>query len=294
GMRDLKKGRDKNHFENEEEIFGEMGLQYVPPELREGRESVTAAAKGEIPELVTEEDVLGLFHVHTNWSDGADSLEDMIAAARKLGLRYFGLSDHSKTAFYANGLDEKRLKEQGQLVDRINAGLKDFYVFKGSEVDILADGKLDFSDSVLKSLDFSVGSVHSKLSMKKEDATKRLAAALRNPQMTFLGHMTGRLLLGRNGYEVDIDEIIKTAARNRKVIEINANPHRLDMDWRYIKKAKEAGIKFSVNPDAHSIDGLSDYRYGVSIARKGWLRKDDLLNTMDVEQVKKFLKNAKG
>ncbi len=294
GMRELKKGRDKIHFENEEEIFGEMGLQYVPPELREGRESVTAAAKGEIPELVTEEDILGLFHVHTNWSDGADSLEDMIAAARKLGLRYFGLSDHSKTAFYANGLDEKRLKEQGQLVDRINAGLKDFYVFKGSEVDILADGKLDFSDSVLKGLDFSVGSVHSKLSMKKEDATKRLAAALRNPQMTFLGHMTGRLLLGRSGYEVDMDEIIKTAARNRKVIEINANPHRLDMDWRYIKKAKEAGIKFSVNPDAHSIDGLSDYRYGVSIARKGWLTKDDLLNTMDVEQVKKFLKNAKG
>ncbi len=294
GVRELKKGRDKIHFESEEEIFGEMGLQYVPPELRETEEAVTAASKGEIPELVKEEDILGLFHVHTNWSDGAEPLEDMIAAARKLGLRYFGLSDHSKTAFYANGLDEKRLKEQGQLVDKINAGLTDFHVFKGSEVDILADGRLDFGDAVLKSLDFSVGSVHSRLSMNKEEATKRLTAALKNPYMTFLGHMTGRLLLGRSGYEVDMDEIIKTAVRNKKVIEINANPHRLDMDWRFLKKAKEAGIKFSINPDAHSVDGLSDYRYGLSIARKGWLTKDDLLNTMDTEQVKKFLRNAKS
>ena len=294
GMRELKKGRDKIHFDAEEEIFGEMGLQYVPPELREGEDAVRAASKGEIPELVTEADIRGLFHVHTNWSDGAESLEDMIKAARELGLSYFGLSDHSKSAFYANGLDEKRLKEQGRAVDQVNAGLKDFFVFKGSEVDILADGKLDFSDAVLKTLDFSVGSVHSKLSMKKDEATKRLTSALRNPRMTFLGHMTGRLLLGRSGYELDIDEIIKTAARNRKVIEINANPHRLDMDWRYIKKAKEAGVKFSINPDAHSIVGLSDYKYGVSIARKGWLTKNDLVNTMTTEEVKKFLGNAKG
>ncbi len=294
GMRELKRGRDKVFFESEEEIFGEIGLQYVPPELREARDAVASAAKGEIPELVKEEDILGIFHVHTDWSDGADSLEDMIAAAQKLGLQYFGLSDHSKTAFYANGLDEKRLKEQGHIVDEVNAGLKDFHVFKGSEVDILADGKLDFSDAVLKGLDFSVGSVHSKLNMKKDEATKRLTTALKNARMTFLGHMTGRLLLGRSGYELDMDEIIKTAARNKKVIEINSNPHRLDIDWRYIKKAKEAGVKFSINPDAHSKAGLSDYLYGVSIARKGWLTKDDLLNSMNVEQVKKFLRSAKG
>ncbi len=294
GMREMKRGRDKIHFESEEEIFGQVGLQYIPPELRESEEAVNAAAKGEIPELVREEDILGLFHVHTNWSDGAESLEDMIAAARKLGLNYFGLSDHSKSAFYANGLDEKRLKEQGHLVDQLNKSLEDFRVFKGSEVDILADGKLDFSDSVLKTLDFSVGSVHSKLSMKKDEATKRLVSALKNPYMTFLGHMTGRLLLGRNGYELDMDEIIKNAARNKKVIEINANPHRLDIDWRFIRKAKEAGVKFSINPDAHSKDGLADYRYGVSIARKGWLTKGDLLNTMSAEEVGKFLKNAKS
>ncbi len=292
--RELKKGRDKIHFEAEEEIFGEIGLQYIPPELREGEDAVSAAAKGEIPPLVEQEDIAGLFHVHTNWSDGAESLEDMVAAARKLGLRYLGLSDHSKAAFYANGLDEKRLKEQGRAVDQVNAGLRDFFVFKGSEVDILADGKLDFSDPVLKSLDFSVGSVHSRLNMEKEEATKRLTAALRNPYMTFLGHMTGRLLLGRNGYEVDVDEIIKTAVRYKKVIEINANPHRLDMDWRYIKRAKDAGVKFVISPDAHSKDGLSDFKYGVSIARKGWLTKDDLVNTMEVQQVKKFLNGAKG
>ncbi len=291
---ELKKGKEKLQFESEEDIFSELGLQFIPPELREGNESVKAASKGEIPELVKMEDIVGLFHVHTNWSDGADSLEDMVKESRKLGLKYFGLSDHSKVAIYANGLDEKRLKDQSDAVDKVNSEQKDFFVFKGSEVDILADGKLDFGDNVLKKLDFVIGSVHSKLSMKKDEATKRLVTALKNPYLTFLGHMTGRLLLGRDGYELDIEEIIRTAARNKKVIEINANPHRLDIDWRNIKKAKEAGVKFSINPDAHSKDGLADFIYGVYIARKGWLTKDDLLNTMDVDQMKKFLKNAKG
>ena len=253
-----------------------------------------AASKGEIPELVKPEDILGLFHVHTNWSDGADSLEAMVSVARKLGLHYIGLSDHSKVAVYANGLDEKKLKAQSDAVDELNNGMDDFHVFKGSEVDILSDGKLDFADTVLKRLDFSVGSIHSKLSMKKDEATKRLTSALKNPYLTFLGHMTGRLLLGRSGYDLDMDEIIKTAARHRKVIEINANPHRLDIDWRNIKKAKDAGIKFSINPDAHSKAGLSDFLYGVFIARKGWLTKEDIVNTMDVQKVGKFLKNAKG
>lgn len=294
GVREMKKGRDKVRFESEEEIFGEIGLQFVPPELREDGEAVTAASKGEIPELVKVEDIVGLFHVHTNWSDGADSLEDMVASARRLGFQYMGLSDHSKSAFYANGLDEKRLKEQSEAVDALNATQDGFHVFKGSEVDILADGKLDFSDAALKKLDFSVGSVHSKLSMKKDEATKRLTTALKNAQLTFLGHMTGRLLLGRDGYELDVDDIIKSAARYGKVIEINANPHRLDMDWRYLKKAKEAGVKFSINPDAHSMAGLSDFVYGVFIARKGWLTKNDLLNTMNIDEVNKFLKNAKS
>ncbi len=294
GPRELKRGRDKIHFDTEEEIFGQVGLQYVPPELREGPDAVVAASKGEIPELVKEEDVKGIFHVHTNWSDGAESLEDMVAAARKLGLQYLGLSDHSKSAFYAHGLDEKRVREQGRAVDKLNKEIDGFHIFKGSEVDILSDGKLDFSDAVLKTLDFAIGSVHSKLGMKKDEATRRLAAALKNPRMTFLGHMTGRLLLGRDGYELDVDEIVKAAVRGKTVIEINANPHRLDMDWRYIRKAKEAGVRFVIGPDAHSKRGLADYGYGVSIARKGWLTKGDLLNTMDVEEIRKFLKNAKG
>jgi DNA polymerase (family 10) len=291
---ELKKGKEKLQFESEEDIFSELGLQFIPPELRENDNSVMAASKGEIPDLVKPEDILGLFHVHTNWSDGADSLDDMVKAARKLNLKYFGLSDHSKAAFYANGLDEKRLREQSNAVDKLNSEQKDFVVFKGSEVDILTDGRLDFSDAVLKKLDFSVGSIHSKLSMKKEEATKRLITALKNPYLTFLGHMTGRLLLGRGGYEVEMDELVKVAARNKKVIEINANPHRLDMDWRHIRKAKQAGLKFSINPDAHSRDGLADFIYGVFIARKGWLTKDDLVNTMDVDEVAKFLRNAKG
>jgi DNA polymerase (family 10) len=291
---DLKKGKEKLRFESEDDIFSELGLQFIPPELRESNDSVMAASKGEIPELVRLEDIVGLFHVHTNWSDGTDSLEAMADAARALGLRYFGLSDHSKAAFYANGLDEKRLKEQSDAVDRLNSEQKDFFVFKGSEVDILTDGRLDFSDSVLRKLDFSIGSVHSRLNMKKDEATRRLVNALKDPYLTFLGHMTGRLLLGRNGYEVDMDEITKIAVRNKKVIEINANPHRLDIDWRNIKEAKERGVKFSINPDAHSKDGLADFIYGVYIARKGWLTKEDLLNTMDVEQVRKFLKSMKG
>ncbi|HUI28616.1 MAG TPA: DNA polymerase/3'-5' exonuclease PolX [Candidatus Acidoferrales bacterium] len=291
---ELKKGKEKLQFESEEDIFSELGLQFIPPELREDGDAVRAASKGEIPKLIELEDIIGVFHVHTNWSDGADSIEDMVKAARKLGLKYLGLSDHSKVAIYANGLDEKRLKEQSDAVDKINAVQKDFFVFKGSEVDILSDGKLDFGDGVLKKLDFSVGSVHSRLGMKKDEATKRLVSAMKNPYLTILGHMTGRLLLGRNGYEVDVDDIIKTASRNKKVIEINANPHRLDIDWRNIKKAKEAGVKFSINPDAHSKAGLADFIYGVYIARKGWLTRDDLLNTMDVDRVKKFLKNAKG
>jgi DNA polymerase (family 10) len=292
--KDLKKGREKIQFEAEEDIFSELGIQFIPAELRESDEAVKAASKGEIPELVKLEDIVGLFHVHTNWSDGADSIESMIEAAQKLGLRYVGISDHSKAAFYANGLDEKRLKEQLDIIDGLNREAKDFFVFKGSEVDILTDGRLDYNDGILRKLDFSIGSIHSKLSMKKEEATKRLTAALKNPYMTFLGHMTGRLLLGRSGYEPDVEEIIKVAARNRKVIEINANPHRLDIDWRYIKRAKELGVKFSINPDAHSKAGLADYVYGVAIARKGWLTKSDLLNTMDTEQAMKFLKSVKG
>lgn len=294
GVREFKKGKDKIQFESEEDIFTELGLQFIPPELRESDDAVKAASKGEIPKLVEPGDILGLFHVHTNWSDGADSLEDMVKTARKLGLQYFGLSDHSKVAIYANGLDERRLKEQADAVDKLNKETKEFFIFKGSEVDILSDGKLDFADSVLKRLDFAVGSVHSKLGMKKDEATKRLTTALKNPYLTFLGHMTGRLLLGRSGYEIDVDEIVKTAVRNKKIIEINANPHRLDIDWRSIRKAKAAGVKFSINPDAHSKAGLSDFLYGVFIARKGWLTKESLLNTMNVEQIKKFLKNAKG
>jgi DNA polymerase (family 10) len=292
--REFKEGREKLKVESEEEIFGRLGLQFIPPELREDGDSVIAASKGEIPELITLQDIAGLFHVHTTWSDGASSLEEMAEAAKKLGMQYIGLSDHSKAAFYANGLDESRLLEQAKLVAKLNSTEKVFHIFHGSEVDILSDGSLDFSDSVLKKLDFVIGSVHSRLSMSKEDATKRIITALKNPYLTVLGHMTGRLLLGRSGYELNIDEVIKTAARNKKVIEINANPHRLDMDWRYLRKAKSAGVKFMIGPDAHSISGLDDFKYGIFIARKGWLTKEDIINSMNIAEVSAFLHNAKS
>lgn len=294
GAREFKEGKEKLKVESEEEIFGRIGLQYIPPELREDGDAVLAASKGEIPELITLKDVTGLFHVHTTWSDGANSLEEMVKAAQKLGFKYIGLSDHSKAAFYANGLDESRLFEQAKLVKMINSVEKEFHIFHGSEVDILNDGKLDFSDSVLKRLDFVIGSVHSHLSMGKEDATRRIINALKNPFLTILGHMTGRLLLGRSGYELNIDEVIKTASKNKKVIEINANPHRLDMDWRYLRRAKSSGVKFVIGPDAHSKSGLDDFKYGVFIARKGWLTKEDIINTMNIKEISGFLHNAKS
>ncbi|MGC8595667.1 MAG: DNA polymerase/3'-5' exonuclease PolX [Candidatus Kryptoniota bacterium] len=292
--REFKEGKEKLKVDSEEEVFGRLGLQFIPPELREDGDAVLAASKGEIPELITLQDIVGLFHVHTTWSDGANSLEEMVEAAKKLGMKYIGLSDHSKAAFYANGLNEDRLSEQAKVVARLNATEKEFHIFHGSEVDILPDGKLDFSDSVLKKLDFVIGSVHSRLSMPKEDATRRIVSALKNPYLTILGHMTGRLLLGRSGYELNIEEVIRTAVKNKKVIEINANPHRLDMDWRHLKKAKSSGIKFIIGPDAHSINGLDDFKYGVFIARKGWLTRHDVINSMNVGEIKIFLPNAKN
>lgn len=273
---------------DEQAIYKALGLQYVPPELRENMGEIEVAAKGKIPELVEEEDLKGTFHCHTNYSDGSNTLEEMAAAARQQGWQYLGIADHSKVAAYAGGLTPERVKAQHKAIEKLNGSFKGFRLFKGTEVDILADGTLDFSDSVLSSFDYVVASVHSKFKMTEAEATKRIIKALKNKYVTILGHPTGRLLLSREGYPVNMVDVINAASDYGKSIEINSHPFRLDLDWRLVKYAKEKGVPICINPDAHTTDGLSDVRYGIGIARKGWLEKKHVVNCWTVIQVEKL------
>jgi DNA polymerase (family 10) len=278
---------------NESDIFAKLGLAYIPPELREDNGEIAAAAENKIPKLVEERDLRGILHCHSTFSDGRDSIEAMARATRDLGYEYFGLCDHSQIVVYAHGLEPHRVKEQHAVVDDLNKKLAPFKIFKGTEVDILHDGALDYPDEVLASFDFVVASIHSVLNMTKEEATKRLLRAIENPYVTIIGHPTGRLLLGRDGYPLDMEKIIDAAAEQGVAIELNANPHRLDLDWRYCKYAKEKGVLISINPDAHSVEGLRDMRYGVGIARKGWLEKENILNAMTLNKIDEFFRERK-
>lgn len=272
----------------EKDIYRTLELDYVSPELREDYGEVEAAQKGTLPELVCDNDIRGTFHCHTRYSDGANTLLDMADAAIKLGWEYLGIADHSKGAAYANGLNESRVKKQVKEIDLLNQKWSNFRIFKGAEVDILPDGRLDFSDSVLALLDYVVISVHSNFKMTEGEMTKRIVKALKNKYVTMLGHPTGRLLLQRDAYPVNQSAVIEAAAEYKKVIEINAHPSRLDLDWRMCKHAKEKGVRVAINPDAHNVDGLQDVRYGVGIARKGWLEKRDIVNTLSLPEVKKL------
>jgi DNA polymerase (family 10) len=278
---------------DEEEILKKLGFHYVPPELREGEGELEAAKKGELPELVREEDIRGVFHVHSTYSDGVASLEAMIATAEKLGYEYVGISDHSQSAKYARGLEPARLKEQHKEIDELRKKYKKIRIFWGTECDILADGKLDYSDSILKEFDFVIGSIHSNFNLPEKEQTNRILRAMDSKYLTFVGHLTGRLLLGREGYPVDVAKVIDGAKENGVSIELNANPHRLDLDWRFCPYAKKKGVPVSINPDAHSMEGLRDTVYGVGIARKGWLEKKDVVNTLSVTEVEKFLRKRK-
>lgn len=274
---------------DEAEIFRALGLAEIPPELREDMGEIEAAEKGELPRLVEESDLRGVFHVHTTWSDGRSSVAQMADAARARGWRYLGISDHSRSATYAGGLDREKLCRQHADIDAVRAARPDLRIFKGSEVDILPDGSLDYEDDILAGLDFVVASIHSKFTMTEEEATRRLIRAMENPHVTFLGHPTGRLLLGREGYPVNMHAVIEAAAHLGVAIEINSNPLRLDLDWRFGRFAREQGLKVGIFPDAHEVAGLADVRYGVGIARKAWMRKEDVVNTMDVDAVERFL-----
>jgi len=279
----------------EEELFKALGLDFIPPELREDTGEIDAAEKHKLPELVEEPDIKGIFHVHSRYSDGVDEIGEIAEEAIRLGLQYVGLSDHSPTAAYAGGLSAERLKEQQADVDKVNKKYekKGFRILKGAEVDILPDGKLDYDKKVLKGFDFTVCSIHSKFNMTEEEATKRTIRAVEDPFCTMIGHPTGRLLLARDGYPIDMRKVIEACASNGVAIELNSHPQRLDIDWREMKYAKELGVKIAINPDAHRLEGLSHYRYGVAVARKGWLSKSDILNSMSLDEITRFLDKRK-
>jgi DNA polymerase (family 10) len=272
----------------EEDIYRTLGLSYVPPELREDFGEIEAAEKRRLPTLISEKEIRGTFHCHTNYSDGANTLAEMAEAARELGWQYLGIADHSKNAAYANGLNEARVKKQQKEIQLLNQKWSDFRIFIGTEVDILPNGDLDFSDKVLSTFDYVVASVHSSFKMTEAEMTKRIVKALKNKYVTILGHPTGRLLLQRDSYHVNQKAVIDAAAAYGKIIEINAHPSRLDLDWRMCKYAKEKDVKIAINPDAHTIGGLLDVRYGVGIARKGWLEKKDVINTLSLPRVQKL------
>jgi len=281
---------------SEEEIYRALGLPYIPPELREDSGEIEAAEQDKLPSLIQHEDIRGIFHVHTDFSDGVDSLERMVEAAQKFGFSYLGVSDHSKTAYYAGGLKHDAILKQWEVIDTLNKKNSTFRIFKGIESDILSDGSLDYDDSILEGFDFVIASVHSGFTMKKDDMEERILKAMKNPYTTILGHPTGRLLLPRDGYQVDMMRIIDCAAQNHVILELNASPYRLDIDWRYLKYAKDKGVMISINPDAHAVAGLEEVFFGVNIARKGWQESKDILNTRDVNDIKEIftkIRNAK-
>lgn len=274
----------------EADLFQALGLAFIPPELREGQGEIEATEKNALPHLVEETDIRGVFHNHTRASDGHNTLEEMVAAAQALGLDYLGIADHSQSSVQVRGLSEERLAAQIAEIGRLNASKKfKCHVFSGSEVDILPDGKLDYDAGLLARLDYTVVSVHSSFRQERDVMTKRIIRAIEQPHVTMLGHLTGRLLLEREGYDVDVDKVIDAAIANGVVIELNANPWRLDMDWRHWKKAAEKGLLTSINPDAHRTEQLGFYKIGVGIARKGWLSKDQVLTTKTLAEIKNWL-----
>jgi DNA polymerase (family 10) len=277
---------------DEADIYRALGLDFIPPELRENRGEIEAAERGEIPRLIELENLRGTFHNHTTASDGRNSLEEMAEAAIDLGLEYLGIADHSKSSFQANGLYADRLLRQVAEIRKLNKNNDwdgKFKILAGSEVDILKDGSLDFPDEILKQLDYCVASVHNAFTLPEDEMTARIIRAMENEYVTMLGHVTGRLLLKRNPYAVNVEKIIDCAAETGTVIELNCNPMRLDMDWRYWKKAKDKGVKCSINPDAHRTEQLQYLSYGVRLARKGWLTKDDVINTKNLSEIEEWL-----
>ncbi len=301
GLFEIKRGRKKSPeaesiipCRTEDDLFEALGLHSIPPELREGRGEIATAAEHKLPRLVEWTQLRGTFHCHTKASDGRNTLEEMAAEARELGLDYLGIADHSKSSFQANGLSEERLVAQIAQIEKLNAGTKDFHVFSGSEVDILKDGRLDFGDDILARLDYVVASVHNVLTQDEATMTARLIRAMENEYVTMLGHPTGRRLLQREASRVDFEKIIDCAARTGTWIELNCSSSRMELDWRWWHLARDKGVKCVINPDAHRIAQFGTLRHGVTFARKGWLRREDVMNTRSLAEIKKALAAKRG
>lgn len=278
---------------SEEELFEALEMQYVEPELRENNTIIQLARSHKIPELIEYKDLKGILHNHSTYSDGMHSLEEMAVHCKELGFEYLGICDHSQSAFYADGLKPETVLIQQQEIDKLNQKLAPFKIFKGIESDILNDGSLDYTEDILKTFDFVVASVHSNLKMSEEKANARLIKAIENPYTTILGHPTGRLILSRPGYPIDHKKIIDACAANNVIIELNAHPHRLDIDWHWIPYCLEKGVKISINPDAHQKEGYQDMHYGVYAARKGMLDKENCFNTLTQKEIETYFINRK-
>jgi DNA polymerase (family 10) len=276
---------------DEADIYAALGMDYIEPELREDMGEIEAAIEHKLPRLVQLSDLRGILHAHSTWSDGQNTIREMAEACIARGYQYLGITDHSKVAAYAGGLNEDALLRQREEIDRLNEEFAGrIHILHGTECDILRDGALDFSDEALARLDFVVASIHSQFNLSREEQTQRMIRAISNPYVDIIGHPTGRLLLSREGYDIDIEAVIDAASQHGTCIEINAHPSRFDLDWRFLHRARDKGIKIPIDPDAHSIDGLDVIRYGIGIARKGWLRPSDVLNTLTTDELLAFFK----
>jgi len=286
--------RDEEYIagKSEEEVFKALGLSWIPPEIREDSGEIEAAEKGPLPKLIEEDDLKGDLHNHTTWSDGSASIEEVALKAKSMGWNYIAITDHSKRLTVANGLTEERLEKQIAEIDRINDAIPGIRILKGSEVDILEDGSLDLPDSILKQLDVVIISVHSKFNLDREKQTMRICKALDHPYVTFLAHPTGRLLLERDPYDVDMDRVLEHIRDRGCFVELNAHPIRLDLNEIYLRKAKALGIPVVINNDAHSFNDFLHHRHGICQARRGWLEKGDVINSLPLNQLEKKLKST--
>ena len=291
-------GEPERHA-REESVYTSAGIAPVPPEIREGSDEIERAEKDDLPALIRVEDLKGTLHNHSTYSDGAHSLETMADTARAMGLSYFGICDHSQSLVVANGLSPDEVARQQEEIQALNErfasdGGSPFKIFSGIESDILGDGSLDYSEEVLATFDLVVASVHTRMNMNADDATERIIKAVMNPYTTILGHPTGRILLVREGYPIHYERVLDACAEQQVAIELNANPYRLDLDWRWIRAATERGILISINPDAHSKDGLKDSYWGIEAARKGWLTADQCLNAMSLDNFEAWLHHRRA
>ena len=281
-------------LEEENDLFRALDIQVIPPEMREGMGEVDAAGRKELPDLVTFEDIRGILHCHSDYSDGVASIEEMAAAAQARDWDYIGISDHSESAFYAGGLKRDKLMRQLEEIDELNSRLTGFRVLKGIEADILADGRVDYDAQILEMFDYVIGSIHSRFSMDGDAMTKRVLAAMDDPHLTILAHPTGRLLLSREPYALDIEAVLEKALAVGVAVELNCDPHRLDLDWRYCRQGRELGVTIEIGPDAHSPAGLDNVHVGVGLARKAWLAAGDILNTRSADEIVAFARKRRG